>query len=68
LVRNPRLKLDDLKPPWSCNPKMRVRNGVNIAREISEKNAERMLRLKYPTTILGYFFMYVKMIRRLFMW
>jgi hypothetical protein len=47
---------------------MRVRNGVSIAREISEKNAEMMFRLKYPTTILGYFFMYEKMIRRLFMW
>jgi hypothetical protein len=66
LVINPRLKLDDLKPPWSCNPKMRVRNGVSIASEISEKKAESIFKLKYPTTNLGYFFMYEKMIRRLF--
>ena len=65
-VRNPKLKLDDLNPPLSCKPKINVRKGVNMAKEISEKIAERMFRLKYPMTSFGYFFMYEKIIRKLF--
>ena len=66
LVSTPKLKLDFLKPPWSWSPNIKVRKGVSIAREISEKIAERMFRLKYPKTSFGYFFMYEKIIRKLF--
>jgi hypothetical protein len=42
-------------PSLCCKPKIKVKKGANMAKEISEKNAERMFRIKYPVTILGYF-------------
>ena len=65
-VSTPRLKLDVLNPFWSCKPNISVRKGVNIVRDIYENAADSMLRLKYPATSLGYFFMYEKMILKLF--
>jgi hypothetical protein len=60
------LNLEGCIPPFPCNPKIRVRKGASMASEISENSAERMLSEKYPITSFGYFFIYEKMIRRLF--
>jgi hypothetical protein len=42
-------------PPSCCSPNINVKNGASMAKEIREKKAERMFRMKYPVTILGYF-------------
>jgi hypothetical protein len=61
------LNRDAVTVPSLPNPNIRVRKGASMVSEISEKVAESRFSEKYPTTSLGYFLMYEKMIRRLLM-
>lgn len=46
--------------------KMSNKNGLNKASEITENSEDKMLKLKYAKINFGYFEMYLKMDRKLF--
>ena len=47
---------------------IRSKNGLSNAREITENSDDRILKLKYAKINLGYFEIYLKMDRKLFIY